>query len=195
MHDQVLAAMRRWLDAGVRFGHVAIDVSAAELKGPDFADQLLGRLRAMSIPTRCLELEVTETVFVGRGAEHVEQALRVLSAEGVRIALDDFGTGYASLAHLKQFPVDIIKIDRSFVRDLAEDPDDTAILQAVLHLGKSLGIDTVAEGIETTVQAGFLRAQGCNLGQGYLFGKAIPRTGIADLVSSWDASRFGAPVA
>ncbi len=195
MHDQVLADMRRWLDAGVRFGHVAINVSAAELKGPDFADQLLGRLRAMSIPTRCLELEVTETVFVGRGAEHVEQALRVLSAEGVRIALDDFGTGYASLAHLKQFPVDIIKIDRSFVRDLAEDPDDTAILQAVLHLGKSLGIDTVAEGIETTVQAGFLRAQGCNLGQGYLFGKAIPRTGIADLVSSWDASRFGAPVA
>ena len=195
MHDQVLMDMRRWLDAGIHFGHVAINVSAAELKGSDFADQVLERLKAMDIPTRYLELEVTETVFIGRGAEHVEQALRVLSAEGVRIALDDFGTGYASLAHLKQFPVDIIKIDRSFVRDLAEDPDYTAILQAVLHLGQSLGIDTVAEGIETQVQASFLRSQGCNLGQGYLFGKAIPRTRIADLVSSWDPSRFGASVA
>jgi diguanylate cyclase (GGDEF)-like protein/PAS domain S-box-containing protein len=194
MHDQVFTDMRRWLDAGIHFGHVAVNVSAAELKGLDFADQVLGRLKAMDIPTRYLELEVTETVFVGRGAEHVEKALRVLSAEGVRIALDDFGTGYASLAHLKQFPVDIIKIDRSFVRDLAEDPDYTAILQAVLHLGQNLGIDTVAEGVETQVQASFLRAQGCNFGQGYLFGKAIPRTRMADLVSSWDASRFGASV-
>ena len=80
------------------------------------------------------------------------------------------------------------------MRDLAEDPDYTAILQAVLHLGQNLGIDTVAEGVETQVQASFLRAQGCNFGQGYLFGKAIPRTRMADLVSSWDASRFGASV-
>jgi EAL domain-containing protein (putative c-di-GMP-specific phosphodiesterase class I) len=114
------------------------------------------------------------------------------SARKGKIALDDFGTGYASLSHLKQFPVDSIKIDRSFVRDLAENPNDTAILQAVLHLGQSLGIDTVAEGIETQVQADFLRAQGCNLGQGYLFGKAVPRARIPDLVSSWDLSRFDA---
>jgi diguanylate cyclase (GGDEF)-like protein/PAS domain S-box-containing protein len=192
IHDQVLEDMRRWLDAGLPFGHVAINVSAVELRGSDFAHQVLERLQAMDIPARCLELEVTETVFVGRGAEHVEKALRVLSAEGVKIALDDFGTGYASLSHLKQFPVDSIKIDRSFVRDLAENPNDTAILQAVLHLGQSLGIDTVAEGIETQVQADFLRAQGCNLGQGYLFGKAVPRARIPDLVSSWDLSRFDA---
>jgi diguanylate cyclase (GGDEF)-like protein/PAS domain S-box-containing protein len=191
MHDQVFQDMRRWLDAGIDFGHVAINVSAAEFKGSEFADQVLERLRAMTIPSRFLELEVTETVFLGQGAEHVEKALRILSQEGVRIALDDFGTGYASLSHLKQFPVDILKIDRSFVRDLADNPNDTAILLAVLHLGRSLGIKTVAEGIETQVQADFLRAQGCDMGQGYLFGKAAPRGDIPALVTSWNAARFG----
>ena len=96
---------------------------------------------------------MTETVFLGRGAENVESALKLLSAEGVTIALDDFGTGYASLRHLKQFPVDIIKIDQSFVRGLDEDGDDAAIVQAVLKLSRSLDIKTVAEGIETTAQA------------------------------------------
>jgi EAL domain-containing protein (putative c-di-GMP-specific phosphodiesterase class I) len=135
---------------------------------------------------------VTETVFLGRGAEHVETVLRTLCEEGVRIALDDFGTGYASLSHLKQFPVDAIKIDQSFVRDLAENPDDTAILFAVLNLGHNLGIDTIAEGIETEVQAEFLRAQGCDMGQGYLFGKAKPASDIPILVTSWAPERHGA---
>ncbi|WP_230531244.1 putative bifunctional diguanylate cyclase/phosphodiesterase [Microvirga roseola] len=189
IQELVLGDMRRWLDAGVDFGHVAINASAAEFRGHDFADQLLERLRAARIPSRYLELEVTETVFLGQGAEHVESALRMLSAEGIRIALDDFGTGYASLSHLKQFPVDIIKIDRSFVRDLAENPDDTAILQAVLSLGQNLGIATVAEGVETEVQVAFLRAQGCDLGQGYLFGKAAPKDRISELIASWDVFR------
>jgi diguanylate cyclase (GGDEF)-like protein/PAS domain S-box-containing protein len=189
MHDLVFDDMRRWLDAGIEFGHVAINASAAEFRGSDFAERVLERLRNAGIPTRCLEIEVTETVFLGRGAEYVEKALHTLSMEGVKIALDDFGTGYASLSHLKQFPVDIIKIDRSFVSDLATNTDDSAILQAVLNLGKNLGIATVAEGVETAVQAAFLRAQGCDLGQGYLFGRAIPNSRIAELVLSWDASR------
>jgi EAL domain-containing protein (putative c-di-GMP-specific phosphodiesterase class I) len=154
---------------------------------------VLERLRLAGIPTHCLELEITETVFLGRGSEDVERALRTLNAEGVRIALDDFGTGYASLSHLKQFPVDIIKIDRSFVQDLANNRDDTAILQAVVKLGKNLGITTVAEGVETEVQADFLRAQGCDLGQGWLFGKAVPKSQIPELVSSWDPRRHAAP--
>jgi diguanylate cyclase (GGDEF)-like protein/PAS domain S-box-containing protein len=185
MHELVLSDMRRWLDAGLEIGHVAINASAAEFRGNDFAEELLDRLRATGIPTRCLELEVTETVFLGRGAEHVERALRTLSMAGVRIALDDFGTGYASLSHLKQFPVDIIKIDRSFVQDLADDLDDTAILQAVLNLGRGLGITTVAEGIETEIQAMYLRAQGCDLGQGYLFSRAVSRHEVPRLVSTW----------
>jgi EAL domain-containing protein (putative c-di-GMP-specific phosphodiesterase class I) len=193
MHDIVFDDMRRWLQAGLAFGHVAINASAAEFKASDFADQILERLRRADIPTRHLELEVTETVFLGHGAENVEKALRTLSAEGVKIALDDFGTGYASLSHLKQFPVDIIKIDRSFVHDLASNTNDTAILQAVLNLGRNLGITTVAEGVETSVQAAFLRSQGCDLGQGFLFGRAVPGKNIPDLIPTWNGTRFGLP--
>jgi diguanylate cyclase (GGDEF)-like protein/PAS domain S-box-containing protein len=193
MHDMVFDDMRRWLQSGVSFGHVAINASAAEFRGTDFAERILERLRASDIPNHCLEIEVTETVFLGRGAEFIEKDLRTLSAEGVKIALDDFGTGYASLSHLKQFPVDIIKIDRSFVHDLASNPDDPAILQAVVSLGKSLGITTVAEGVETAVQATFLRNQGCDLGQGFLFGMASPSKLIPDLVASWNPSQFNIP--
>jgi diguanylate cyclase (GGDEF)-like protein/PAS domain S-box-containing protein len=193
MHDMVFDDMRRWLQAEISFGHVAINASAAEFRGVEFADQILERLRAAEIPNHCLEIEVTETVFLGRGAEFVEKALRTLSSEGVKIALDDFGTGYASLSHLKQFPVDIIKIDRSFVHDLASNPDDPAILQAVLSLGKSLGITTVAEGVETSVQAAFLQGQGCDLGQGFLFGMASPSSSIPDLVASWKPGQFNIP--
>jgi len=193
MHDMVFYDMRRWLQAGVAFGHVAINASAAEFRDLSFADRILERLRASDIPNHCLEIEVTETVFLGRGAETVDRALRTLSSEGVKIALDDFGTGYASLSHLKQFPVDIIKIDRTFVHDLASNPDDPAILQAVLNLGRSLGITTVAEGVETAVQASFLRAQGCDLGQGFLFGMASPSDRIPALIKTWDANQFDSP--
>lgn len=193
MHDIVFDDMRRWLQSGIEFGHVAINASAAEFRASDFADQILERLRQANIPTHRLELEVTETVFLGHGAENVEKALRALNAEGVKIALDDFGTGYASLSHLKQFPVDIIKIDRSFVHDLVSNTNDTAILQAVLNLGRNLEITTVAEGVETSVQAAFLRSQGCDLGQGFLFGKAAPGMNVPDMISTWNGTRFSLP--
>src|SRR6185369_12160581 len=107
--------------------------------------------------------------------------LRTLSDAGIRIALDDFGTGYASLSHLKQFPIDVIKIDQCFVRDLEEDPDDAAIIRAVLNLGYSLGIQTVAEGIEGEAQADYLRAGGCHFGQGYLFSPAVAAAEVPQL--------------
>jgi diguanylate cyclase (GGDEF)-like protein/PAS domain S-box-containing protein len=182
----VLYDMRRWLDAGVDFGHIAINASAAEFYGGRFAEQVLAGLRSAAVPSHCLELEVTETVFLGPGAEAVMQALRTLSAEGVRIALDDFGTGYASLMHLKLQPVSAIKIDRSFVQDLPGSAADAAILSAILNLGSNLGLTTVAEGIETAAQAEHLLASGCNQGQGYLFGRPAPSASVADLVSSWE---------
>jgi diguanylate cyclase (GGDEF)-like protein len=173
MQDRVIADMRRWLDEGLAFGGVAINAAAAEFRRNDFAERLLAKLGATDVPARYLELEVTETVFLGRGADHVERALGLLSAAGIRIALDDFGTGYASLSHLKKFPVDVIKIDQSFVRDLEFDENDAAIVRALLSLGSNLGIETVAEGIENPRQADFLMRHGCGLGQGYLFSKAI----------------------
>ena len=175
----VIADIVRWSDEGLKFGHVAINAAAAEFRRGNFPETLLGRLAQANVSPTQIQIEVTETVFLGRGAEYVETALRLLNAAGVSIALDDFGTGYASLSHLKQFPVNAIKIDRTFVRDLHEDPDDAAIVRAVISLGKSLGIEIVAEGIETPAQAAYLRKYGCDYGQGYLFGAAVPGDAVA----------------
>jgi diguanylate cyclase (GGDEF)-like protein/PAS domain S-box-containing protein len=184
MIDRVIGQMRVWLDAGVDFGHVAVNASAAEFRRGDFAELLLERLEVAGVPTRAFQLEVTETVFLGRGAEYVERALKTLSTAGVTIALDDFGTGYASLSHLKQFPVDVIKIDWSFVAELGRSPDASAIVQAVINLGRSLKIAVVAEGIETRAQETFLREAGCDYGQGYLYSRAIPADAATNFITT-----------
>ncbi|HEY6916294.1 MAG TPA: EAL domain-containing protein [Allosphingosinicella sp.] len=170
MIGKVLGDMRAWLDAGLPFGHVAVNVSALEFRQPDFAARLMDSLAEHAIPAERLQVEVTETVFLGQGSEGVEQALKALSASGIRIALDDFGTGYASLSHLKRFPVDILKIDQTFIHDLAQEGDDASIVSAVITLGHNLGMKVVAEGVEDLRQAAYLRKQGCDVGQGYLFG-------------------------
>ncbi|MBS1239425.1 MAG: hypothetical protein H6R45_131 [Proteobacteria bacterium] len=173
IQDCVIDDIRAWLDAGLEFEQVAINAAAAEFSRNDFASRLLGKLDAAGVPARHLQVEVTETVFLGRGADHVGFALDALKARGVEIALDDFGTGYASLSHLKNFPVDVIKIDRSFITDLGKNTGDTAIVCALLGLATDLGLTTVAEGIETEAQAAFLERKGCDFGQGYFFGKAV----------------------
>lgn len=187
MIDCVVTDVRRWLEEGVSFGHVAINAAAAEFRQGGFAERLLEKLHCASISPSYIQLEVTETVFLGRGARHVEHALTTLSRHGVAIALDDFGTGFASLSHLKQFPVDILKIDRSFVRHLDSDADDGAIVDAVIGLGKSLSIDVIAEGIETAAQRDFLIARGCVYGQGYLYGKAVEACRVPHVVRQFRA--------
>jgi len=188
MIDRAIADMRVWLDRGIAFQHVAVNAAAAEFRRDNFAERVLDRLRRHNIPTRCFQIEVTETVFLGRGAESVHRALALLSSQGVKIALDDFGTGYASLRHLKQFPVDIIKIDQSFVRDMEIDPGDEAIVRAVINLGRSLGISVVAEGIESESQAERLLTLGCDFGQGFLFAKAVPASRVPAIVAHCQAN-------
>jgi diguanylate cyclase (GGDEF)-like protein len=180
-----LRDIRTWLDHGVEFGHVAINAGAADFKQQDFAERLLERLDQACVPHDRIQVEVTETVFLGRGADYVERALKTLSDSGIRIALDDFGTGYASLSHLKQFPVDIVKIDRSFLRNIRQDAHNAAIIKTVVSLGRSLDLDVVAEGVETAQQEAFLIAHGCRLGQGFLYGKAAAAEHIPQLVRSW----------
>jgi diguanylate cyclase (GGDEF)-like protein len=184
MTDRVLRDMRGWRSRGIPFGHVAINVTAADLRQDDFAARLLGKLADHGLPPECLQVEITETVFLGRGAEYVERALRSLHDAGIGVALDDFGTGYASLSHLKQFPVDVVKIDRSFLHDFALDPQNQAIINTVISLGQSLDIGIVAEGIETREQERHLLTRGCTYGQGYLYGKAMSALRVPRLLAS-----------
>jgi len=186
----VLDDIRGWLEAGLEIGHVAVNVSSADLRNENFPEQLFARLAKAGVPGHRIELEVTESVFLGRGTESVDRALRLLSTSGIKIALDDFGTGYASLSHLKQYPIDVIKIDQRFVRDLQDDPDDAAIVRAVLNLGISLGINVVAEGIETDAQADYLRAGGCRFGQGYLYSPAVPAPEVPALLKRLHGQRL-----
>jgi len=185
--ELVTRDMAAWKAAGCDFGHVAINVSSAEFARGELPERILTALDTVGLPPEVLTVEVTETVFLGRGTEIVRQSLQVLNQAGVRIDLDDFGTGYASLTHLKQFPVDRIKIDRSFVHDIEHDIDDAAIVRAVINLGRSLGIKTVAEGVETASQASYLRLNGCDFAQGFLYSKAIPSARVPALLSGWNA--------
>jgi diguanylate cyclase (GGDEF)-like protein len=184
MLSHVLLDMRRWLDRDLPFGHVAINVTAADLRRDEFASRVLESLAAYGLPHERLQVEITETVFMGRGAEYVENALRLLHDAGIRVALDDFGTGYASLSHLKQFPVDTVKIDRSFLHDFALDSQNQAIINSVISLGHSLDIAIVAEGIETAEQERHLLARGCTYGQGFFYGKAVPALRVPRLVTA-----------
>jgi diguanylate cyclase (GGDEF)-like protein len=189
MMTQVLDDVRSWCDAGLAFGRVAINSCAAEFASNDFAERMLGMLAARGIDPGLIELEVTEGIFLGRGSHHVARALALLSARGVRVALDDFGTGYASLSHLKQFPVDVLKIDRTFVRGVASDADDAAIVRALIGLGKSLGIETVAEGVETLEQARLVASWGCCTAQGYLYGAASSSRHVPAVLSHFTGAQ------
>jgi diguanylate cyclase (GGDEF)-like protein/PAS domain S-box-containing protein len=173
MLTQVASDLAGWLQRGLECGRIAINLSAAQFSQFSLADDIMTLLAKRGIGAEHFEIEVTESVLLGRTADHVGAILERFHEKGVSIALDDFGTGYASLSHLKQFPVDLIKIDRSFVRDLERDPEDAAIVAAVIGLGKSLGIQVVAEGVETLGQVHYLQEHGCDQAQGYLFAKPL----------------------
>jgi EAL domain-containing protein (putative c-di-GMP-specific phosphodiesterase class I) len=173
-------------ETGIDPGTISVNVSAAQLREPDFAATVAAMLAEHGLPPERLEIEVTETVIFGRFAEQIALTLREFRRLGIRIALDDFGTGYASLAHLKRIQVDRLKIDQSFVRDIEADGDDAVIVRTVIGLAKALGMDVVAEGIETQEQLDFLRLHGCDLAQGYFFGR--PTTSEKDLVSYLNAA-------
>ena len=179
--DLVLRAACRAAAEWAASGWVGLNM-AVNLSARQFADeQLLSRISAVlaetGLPAQCLQLELTESML----AEDVERTVRTLSglkALGVRIAVDDFGTGYSSLAYLKRFPLDILKIDRSFVMECDRDADGMAIPRAVISLGRSLGLSIVAEGVERQGQFEVLRCQGCDEFQGYLFARALPGDAI-----------------
>lgn len=184
--ETAAADMRAWNERGLAFGRVAVNFASAEFRKPDLAGLILDVLGRFGIPATQFEVEVTETVFLGHGAETVPATLARLHASGIRIALDDFGTGFASLTHLKQFPVDHIKVDRSFVRDLGRDAGNAAIVAAVVGLGRNLGMTVTAEGVETVEQARHLAAMGCDYAQGYLYAKPMAGARVPLLLKRWN---------
>ena len=152
---------------------LAVNVSARQFRHTDFVSQVLDVLdRTGASPTR-LKLEITESMLLTELEETLDK-MRSLKAQGVSFALDDFGTGYSSLAYLKKLPIDQLKIDQSFVRDVLTDPNDAAIARTILSLARSLELGVVAEGVETEGQLEFLRTAGCTAFQGYLFGRPMP---------------------
>lgn len=173
MHDRILADMVAWRDRGLPLLPISINAAPVEFMRDDFAVRLLQRLDAHGIAPELIEIEVTEHILLERGAEFVANALRVLKANGVRISLDDFGTGHSSFAHLRDYPVDNVKIDRSFVMRMNGEPTILAIVEAISRLGPALAIDVIAEGVETDRQRETLASAGCRFGQGFLFDRAL----------------------
>ncbi len=172
--ELALSELARMRSAGLRPGPVAVNVAAAQLKLPDFVETVMDCLAKTGSRPADLEIEVTETVLLDRSAEQIGRSLAALHQLGVGIALDDFGTGHASLSHLKRFPVDRLKIDRSFVSGIGSSAEDEIIVKAVINLAQSLGKTVVAEGVETEEQLQFLAALGCDTVQGYLLGPPLP---------------------
>jgi EAL domain-containing protein (putative c-di-GMP-specific phosphodiesterase class I) len=170
---------RAWLDSGYPALKVAVNISARELIRPrEFARGISRILSSTGLDPRCLELEMTESLLIQNADENIA-VLRKLGDEGVRIAVDDFGKGYSSLSYLRQLPIDTLKIDRSFVRDIEHDSEDVAIIQAIVSMAHSLGLQVTAEGVETRGQLDALARLGCDQYQGYLFSRPLPAVEIA----------------
>ena len=180
---------RAWQDAGLPPITVAINTSAAEFRADDFLDNLRATLEASRLEPRFLELELTESVLM-RDAEATGSVLHALADLGIKLAVDDFGTGYSSLSYLRRFPIDTLKIDQSFVSRMTHNPDDAAVVGAVISMAKSLRLRVIAEGVETAEQAAFLQTQHCDEGQGYLFGRPVAAEALASLLQTGISPAF-----
>jgi len=171
--SQVCGDLERWREDGVRPVRVSINVSPIQLRDVDFAADVAQMLEQHEISTDSIEVEITESVVIEQDAATVE-SLAAFHSMGVGLVLDDFGTGYSSFSHLKRFPIDRVKIDRSFVAEITERGEGAALTSAILAFASSLGLPVVAEGVETRTQADFLIQQGCDELQGYLISQAVP---------------------
>ena len=160
---------------------MAVNLSPRQFLDDNLLTDIDEALASTGMPAHLLQLEITESMVM----RNVDRAIKVLDeiqSRGVRLAIDDFGTGYSSMSLMKQFPIDTIKIDRSFVRDLENSTQDRAIAKAIINMGKALGLTVVAEGVETTEQDAFLRSHECDELQGYLFSKPVPAAMVPSLL-------------
>ncbi|MBL4584024.1 MAG: EAL domain-containing protein [Pseudomonadales bacterium] len=180
--EQACKQVNDLLDKGFHIP-IAVNISARQFSQPDFIERLLSQLNRYSVPHHLLELELTERVVMS-DIEDTTQTLKKLETLGIKVSIDDFGTGYSSLSYLKKFPIDVIKIDQAFVSDVTTNSEDAAIVSAIIAMAESLGLETVAEGVETIEQMEFLRAKHCKIGQGYLFSKPLSREQLDQYLSA-----------
>jgi len=169
---EACAQAQAWMDAGLPITSMAVNVSAMEFRDKNFLDGLFAILSETGLDPRSLELELTESVLM-KHAEFTASVLQILRKRGVQVAVDDFGTGYSSLSYLQKFPVDALKIDQSFVRQISTSGDDTTIVKAVIGMARSLKLRVIAEGVETLDEVAFLRAYRCEEAQGYYFSRPV----------------------
>ena len=188
MLTAVAADMAEWRADDLNFQHVAVNVTSADFQKGDLVQRASRILERAAVPMRQLVIEVTEQVFMGGRRDGVARTMEALRACGSPVALDDFGTGFASLTHLLDFPIDIIKIDRSFVGSIDSGARSEIIIEALLTMTRRLGMNIVAEGIEKQTQAERLAEMGCRLGQGYLYSPPVP----ASVIREW-LLRFAQP--
>lgn len=180
---QACAEATRWMKAG-HDCKVAVNVSPLQFEETDFAEKVLSSLREAGLPPGRLELEITETMAVA-DTDRVSEIMRPLRAMGVRLAIDDFGAGHSNLVTLTKLPFDVFKIDQQFVSALHSDKQAPAVVEMILAMAETMGLETVAEGVETPSQSDFLRRRGCTLAQGYLYSKPIPPDDFVEFLANW----------
>jgi diguanylate cyclase (GGDEF)-like protein len=177
----------QWRKSGHQVG-VAVNVAAAQLDRDEFVDEVTAALADTGLEAGSLTIEITETTIMS-DAEQTERRLKEIKKLGVRIAIDDFGTGYSSLAYLQRFPVDALKIDRSFISRVREDAEGETLIRTLVQLGKSLSIETLAEGIEQSSELSLLKQESCDTGQGFLFAKPLSAGDCALFLENWTSLR------
>ena len=184
--DQACAQAAEWRRAGYPIA-MAVNVSARQLDSDEIVGDILAALGASALDPEALTIEVTETALM-RNVEETSERLRAIKELGVQIAIDDFGTGYSSFAHLQRFPVDALKIDRSFITGLERNQEGLTLIRSLVQLGKSLSIETFAEGIEAEHELSLLRDEACDSGQGFLFAEPLDVEGTEAFLASWSDS-------
>lgn len=173
---------KQWLDAGMPM-RVAVNLSGRQFSDENLVSNILAITREIDLPAEMLELEITESMLMESRDAPINK-LEELKTAGFMLSVDDFGTGYSSMSYLKRFPIHALKIDRSFIQDLPSNADDAAITKAIVSMANSLGLEIVAEGVETPAQVDFLRENGCNVSQGFFFGAAVPADQITGMLST-----------
>lgn len=185
--EQACRQARAWELAGFKDFQVAVNLSPAQLARDDFAGTVLATIQSTGVDPRHIELELTESIMMDLSPSGTAQIERLHQA-GLHFAIDDFGAGHSSLLYIKRLPISTLKIDRSFIKDLPDDAEDSAITLAILSMARSLGLEVVAEGVETQAQVDFLREAGCQKIQGYLYGKPMPAYQLEQLMASQHSS-------